>query len=273
MISNILAWTTVYDLNKPELLEVNFFDVGQGDAIFVETPGFRQILIDGGPDSTILEKLSREMPFWDRTIDLIILTHPDPDHLNGLIQVLKSYKVNLVGFNGAKGDNPSFSEWQKLITENKIPLTVLSKGKRIWLTKEIFLDVLSPKESFEGREIKDFNSSSIVARLVYNENEYFFTGDAPKSIEKELIESGVNLESDVLKVAHHGSKTSTTEEFLEKVKPEIAVISVGENNRYQHPHQEVLETLAKYGIRTLRTDLDNDIKIISDGTNYAISTL
>jgi competence protein ComEC len=262
---NILAWLIVFDLNKPKLLGVNFFDIGQGDAIFIETPQRHQILIDGGPSSAILEKLGKELPFYDRSIDLIILTHPDPDHLNGLVEVLKSYKVELVGFNGAKGTNPAFSEFEKEIQKNKIPKIILFKGKRIWIGNKIHLDILSPLESFEGKEVRDFNTSSIVARLVFGQNEFLFTGDAPKSIERELVGSNLNLDSDVLKVAHHGSKTSSTEEFLEKVSPEIAVISVGKNNKYGHPHQEVLDRLEKYGIKVLRTDLQGDIKISSDG--------
>ena len=125
---NILAWIAVVDLNRPQSLEVTFFDVGQGDAIFIETPERHQILIDGGPSSKILEKLGKEMPFYDRSIDLIILTHPDPDHLNGLVDVLKSYKVGLIGFNGAKGTNPAFSEFEKQILNNKIPVVNSYKG-------------------------------------------------------------------------------------------------------------------------------------------------
>ena len=278
ILLNILAWITIYDLSKPRFLEVIFFDIGQGDAIFIETPQRHQILIDGGPSPKILEKLGKELPFYDRSVDLIILTHPDPDHLNGLVEVLKSYKVDLVAFNGARGTNPAFAEFEKQILKKHIPVAILYSGKKIRVGDKISLDILAPFESFEGKEVRDFNTSSIVARLVFGENEFLFTGDAPKSIEKELSQSDINLESDILKVSHHGSKTSTTDIFLEKVLPEIAVISVGANkevknpdcdnkerNKYGHPHCEVLERLAKYDITVLRTDEVGDIKIISDG--------
>ncbi len=280
---NILAWIAAGNLNRPQFLEVTFFDVGQGDAIFIETPERHQILIDGGPSSKILEKLGKEMPFYDRSIDLIILTHPDPDHLNGLVDVLKSYKVGLIGFNGAKGTNPAFAEFEKQILKKKVPVVTLFLGKRIQIGEELFFDIFSPQESFAGKEVSDFNTSSIVAKLVYDQNEFLFTGDAPKSIEKILAESNLDLDSDVLKVGHHGSKTSTTDIFLDKVSPAIAVISVGANkevkspdcdnkerNAYGHPHCEVLERLEKYGIKILRTDQNSDVKIFSDGENLRI---
>ncbi|GAH66398.1 unnamed protein product, partial [marine sediment metagenome] len=116
---NILAWLAVYDLNKPQSLEVNFFDVGQGEAIFIETPSRHQILIDGGPTSIILEKLGQEMPFWDRTIDLIILTHPEHDHLAGLIEVLKRYKVENILWTGTVRDTAEYKEWQRLIGDER----------------------------------------------------------------------------------------------------------------------------------------------------------
>ena len=266
---NILAWLAVYELNRPKLLEVNFFDVGQGDAIFIETPRLHQILIDGGPSTKVLEKLGKNMPFWDRTIDLVILTHPDPDHLNGLVEVLRNYEIGMVAFNGAKGTNPAFAEFENEISRKQIPTAILFKGKRILVENKIYLEILAPLESFEGEEVKDFNSSSIVAKLIYGQNGFLFTGDTTRSIEKELAESNINLASDVLKVAHHGSRTSSSEIFLEKVFPQIAVISVGKDNSYGHPHQEVLDVLKKYA-KILRTDLEGDIKILCDSQSLKL---
>ena len=258
---NILAWIAVYDLSQPHFLEVNFFDVGQGDAIFIETPQRHQILIDGGPDSTILEKLTKEMPFWDRSIDLIILTHPDADHLSGLIEVLKRYKVEKILWTGIVKDTPAYQEWLKLIENEKAIIFIAQAGQRIKAGRA-YWDILWPMENLEGKELKNTNNTSIIAKLVFGVNSFLFTGDAYKSVEKKLIESGANLDSDILKVSHHGSKTSTSEEFIEKVSPKTAIISVGKDNKYGHPHQEVLETLAKYDINILRTDLQGDIKIL-----------
>ncbi|PIP23647.1 MAG: MBL fold metallo-hydrolase [Candidatus Nealsonbacteria bacterium CG_4_10_14_0_2_um_filter_38_17] len=270
VILNSLAWITVYNLSKPRLLEVDFFDVGQGDSIFIETPQKYQVLIDGGPSSKIIEKLGKVMPFYDRSLDLVILTHPDPDHLVGLIDVLKNYNVNLIGFTGVVSSNPEFIEWKSQISSKHTPLIVLTKNEKILLGKEVYMYILAPLESFEGREVKDFNSSSIVARLVFKNSSFLFTGDTPKSVEKELVENKSNIDSDVLKVGHHGSKTSTSDIFLQAVTPENAVIQVGKDNRYGHPHQEVLDRLQNYGIKILRTDQDSDIKIISDGENFKI---
>jgi len=275
---NILAWIVVFDLSKPRFLEVIFFDVGQGDAIFINTPKRQQILIDGGPTSAILEKLGKEMPFYDRTIDLIILTHPERDHLAGLLEVLEKYKVENILWTGVIRDTAEFQEWQKLIKKEKANIFIAKNGQKIKAARTI-LDVLYPFESLVDREFENSNDTSIVAKLIFNKNSFLFTGDISKLTEKDLIirENSCSdscqfatLDSDVLKVAHHGSKTSSSEEFIAKVSPEIAVISVGKSNSYGHPHQEVLEILTKYGIKILRTDQNGDIKIISDGITYKI---
>ncbi len=276
---NILAGIVVYNLSRPGFLEVIFFDVGQGDSIFIEIPrqrsgGGYQILIDGGPDSTILEKLGKEMPFWDRTLDLIILTHPSADHLNGLLKVLERYQINQILWTGIEVDTFGYRQWVELIAKENADIFIAQTGQRIRVGEKIYLDILHPAKNLEGQKIKGgkaINNTSIVGRLVFEENSFLFTADIEGQAEKEIISREAYLESDILKVAHQGSKTSSSEEFLAAVSPEIAVISVGERNPYGHPHSETLETLAKYDIKVLRTDLDGDIKVISDGKNYEIS--
>jgi competence protein ComEC len=275
---NVVAWAVIFDLTKSQLLEVNFFDVGQGDAIFIETPKNQQVLIDGGPGTKILEKLGKEMPFWDRDIDLIILSHPEADHLLGLIEVLKKYKVENILWTGVIRDTPEYKEWEELIKKEGAKIFIASNGQKIKMTNGISIDILFPFESVEGKEFRNSNDTSIVSRLVLGYNSFLFTGDISETAEKELISeySCANscgfavLDSDVLKIAHHGSKTSSSEDFLKEVSPEIAVISVGKDNSYGHPTQEVLENLNKYGIKVLRTDEAGDIKIISDGQNLKI---
>ena len=290
---NVFVWLIVYDLSKACFLEVTFLDVGQGDAIFIETPQRNQILIDGGPNSAILEKLNTRMPFWDRTIDLIILTHPESDHLTGLIEVLKRYKVENILWTGIIRDTNEYQEWEKLVENEDAEIKIAQAGQRINLSTfaetslhllprptsrgsasevDRYIEILYPFESLAGQEFKDSNNSSIVAKLVFGKNSFLFTGDTYKSVEKELIEKGISINSDVLKVAHHGSKTSTSQDFVREVFPQIAVISAGRNNSYGHPHQETLDTLAKYDITIFRTDLQGDIEIISDGKNYGVST-
>jgi len=268
LLFNVLAWFAVCDLDKARFLEVTFFDVGQGDAAFIKTSQQHQVLIDGGPSSAVLEKLGREMPFWDRTIDLIILTHPEKDHMTGLIEVLKRYKVENILWTGVLRDTAEFKEWQKAIEEEKD-----KDGAKIEIARSLlrinfnnsYIDILNPLENLEGQKIKDSNNTSIVAKLVFGENSFLFTGDIKKSAEKKLLTGGADLPSDILKVAHHGSKTSSNPDFIKKVSPDIAVISVGADNSYDHPSAETLETLEKYGMTVFRTDIDGDIKFFSDG--------
>ena len=277
---NVLAWLVVFELAKPKFLEVIFFDIGQGDAIFIVTPQKHQILIDGGPDSTILEKLAKEMPFWARSIDLLILTHPEKDHLFGLIEVLKRYRVENILWTGVLRDTSGYKEWTNLLEKEEAKIFIARAGQKIKWSRTILdhLEILYPFEILEGKEFKNTNDTSIVAKLVFGEISFLFTGDAGKSVENELIgEYSLSnwpefaiLDSDVLKVGHHGSKTSTGDEFVQQVSPKIAVISAGKGNPYGHPHQEVLEVLEKYGIKILRTDLDGDIKIFFDGISLQV---
>lgn len=266
---NIVAWFIVWDLAQPKFLEVVFFDVGQGDATFIETPQRIQILIDGGPSSVILEKLAKEMPFYDRTIDLIILTHPEKDHLFGLLEVLKKYKIKNILWTGVVKDTAEFQEWRNLINKEGAKIIMAQAGQQIDIGLAqggpILLDILNPSEDLEGQEFKDSNDTSIVADLVFKDVSFLFTGDITEKVEKKL-----NVDSDILKVAHHGSKTSSSPEFLKKVSPDIAIISVGEN-KYGHPSPEVLANLENFGIKTLITKELGDIKIISDGEKYGIS--
>ena len=260
---NVLAWVVVRELSSLNL-EVVFFDVGQGDSIFIETSSGFQVLIDGGPDLTVLEKLGEEMSFYDRTIDLLILTHPDRDHLFGLLEVLKRYEIKNILWTGIVKDTAEWKEWKRLIGEEGANIIIAEAGQEIILSENIYLSILYPFESLEGQETKYTNDTSIVAELVFNNVSFLFTGDISKKIEKQL-----SIDSDVLKIAHHGSKTSSCLEFLEIVSPEFAVISVGEN-RWGHPNPETLANLEEFGIDILITKELGDVKIVSDGNNFSI---
>ena len=210
------------------------------------------------------------MNFWDKSIDIVVLTHPDHDHIAGLIEVLKKYKVDFVLWNGLLKETGEFSEWERLLQEKSIEDQIVFSGYKI-STPMVTFDVLYPFESLENLKMKNANNSSVVLSVVFGNTSFLLTGDIESSVEKEIIEKGNLIGSDVLKVAHHGSKTSSTEEFIKIVNPTIAVISAGENNSYNHPHPTVLELLNKYDINILRTDLDGDIRIISDGKNIKIN--
>ncbi len=267
-----MAWILVFDLSKEKFLEVDFFDVGQGEAILIQTPQGHQILIDGGPNSKILEKLKKTMPFWDRVIDLVILTHPETDHLTGLLEVLKKYKIENILWTGVVKKTPEYKEWERLIQQEKAKTKIAIAGQRVFCEGcDWEIEILYPKESFFGVEMEDTNNTSIVAKLNFEKISFLFTGDVYKEGEEKILETKENLKSLFLKVAHHGSKTSSSENFIEKVLPKIAIISLAKDNKYGHPHQEVLEIFKKFGIKVLRTDIDGDIKIISDGLGYEIS--
>jgi competence protein ComEC len=257
VVLNIAVWPSVYYLNNSKL-EVVFFDVGQGDSIFIKIPSGYQVLIDGGPDSTVLERIGSEMPFWDRTIDLIILTHPDHDHIFGLLEVLERYKVDNILWTGILSEGGEYEQWLDSISKEGAEIMIAKFGQRI-TAGDAKIDILFPIKSLKGENVSDANNTSVVARLVFGQTSFLFMGDVYKSTER-LLE---NIDSDVLKVGHHGSKTSSDANFISLVSPDIAVISCGKDNSYGHPHQETLDSLL--GIEILRTDFMGDIKIISDG--------
>jgi len=267
---DIFLWAEVFDLNKSQNLTVNFLDVGQGDSIFIETPQHHQILIDGGANSSALQKMSSFMPFFDRTIDLVILTHPEKDHMQGLIDILQRYKADYILWTGVKKQDPEYYAWMDILTKQKnmgAKIIIAEYGQRI-TAGNVFIDTLHPFESLENKELKETsNDAGVVARLIFGKNSFLFTGDMSGNLEKEFVREDINVDSNVLKVAHHGSKYSTSEEFLQNVNPEIAVISVGAENSYGHPTPETLQRLEKFGIKIFRTDKDGTVEVSSDGEN------
>lgn len=267
LILNVFLWKEVFALSD-ENLKVYFLDVGQGDAAFIKTPENHQIVIDGGPNSAVLEKISKIMPFWDKTIDMIILSHPERDHMQGLIEILKRYKINYIIESGIVKNTEEFLEWQQLLEkQEKMGAKIINvKSGDLAKIGEINIDILYPLENVAEKEIKDSsNEVCVVTKLIYKENSFLFTGDIGFDEEDEIRD----LESDVLKVAHHGSKYSTSDLFLQAVKPIYAVIEVGKNS-YGHPTSEVLQRLEKFDIKIFRTDTDGNVEFVSDGNNILI---
>lgn len=251
--------------NKNNELSVVFFDVGQGDAILI-SQGSQQVLIDGGKDGKLLlEKLGRYIPFWDRNIETIIETHPDQDHIGGLIEVLQTYNVGNVLETKMQNDSQTFKKLEGLIEENKIEIIEAKKDVTIRFSNGAELQVLYPFESVLDINGKDTNIYSVVSKLTVGSSKFLFTGDLPTTQENELINKNVDMKAQFLKVAHHGSKYATGDAFLEKVKPIDAIISVGKNNSYGHPNQEVLQRLSARRINILRTDEKGDIQYDCQG--------
>ncbi len=257
MITSLILAGIIFSARSHEL-KVVFLDVGQGDAILI-MQGSNQILIDGGPSGQVLlEKLGKYIPFWDREIEMVIATHPDQDHIEGLVDVFKNYKVDAVMETQAQSESQVYKKLEEIIAEKNIAKIEGKMGAKIKLD-QAELDIISPQESALAEVVKDTNMYSIVAKLVFGKNSFLFTGDLPSTEELKLIQNNVDLSAKVLKVAHHGSKYSSSNEFLEKVHPDWAIISAGKNNRYGHPTPEVLDRLRTHKINTVRTDEKGDI--------------
>lgn len=266
-LAAVFVWYAVFREGRKGL-EIDFLDVGQGDAIFIQAANGNQVLLDSGPNKKVLNELSKVMPFYDRSIDVIIESHPDNDHITGFIDVLKKYNINAVMESGVEVDTPAYEELEKVIKDKNIQKILAKKGIRINLGDDIYLDILLPVVNNPNFSPHD---GMVVLKLNYGKNSFLLTGDLEKKMENYLVNIDNNLKSDVLKIGHHGSKTSTSEVLLGYVNPDYAIISVGKNNKYGHPNQEVLDRLNQFGIKIFRTDEKGTIKIKSDGENLQIN--
>lgn len=263
-----IIWYAVFYFESRQNLIITFFDVGQGDSAFLEVPNGNQVLIDGGPGNAVLAKLGSTLPFWDRSIDLVIVTHPHADHLDGLLEVLKRYKVGIVLETGVNHSLPEYAEWRELLKNKDVKVVIAQRGQRVELSGSAYLDILAPFKNFAEQSPKNIHDSMVVAELFYGSVVALFMGDAERFLEYQLVSERKKLKADILKTGHHGSKTSSAEEFLKTVSPKFAVISAGAKNRYGHPHQEVLDRLKRLGIAILRTDEKGDINFTSDGFSF-----
>jgi len=275
-IGNFFIWQPIFGGYFSSLLEVTFFDVGEGDSILISPPVFQgilrnrfQILMDGGAQSDIVEKIAQEVPLFDRRIELVILTHPDKDHIRGLFEVLETFKVERVlmpEIGDIEEEKELYSSFKKLIREKNIETLAAEEGQKLSFADKINLLIFWPPRALISKKANDF---SVVAKFSFNQINFLFTGDISKKIEYQLLARDFDIESEILKIAHHGSHFSTSEYFLDKVSPGVAIISVGDNT-YGHPSQEVLDLISKYDIKLFRTDELGDIKIFSDGKRYEI---
>ena len=245
------------------VLTVTFLDVGQGDAVLVETPDGVQLLIDGGPDGTVLRRLSQELPWFDMSLDVVLGTHPDKDHIGGLVDVLKRYQVGKIITTENTGETTVASSFQKGLLGEGVPVAMARAGQVYQLGASTTLTIFSPASN---PEMLESNTASIVARLSYGDIDFMLTGDAPSSIEEYLVKKyGEQLQSEVLKLGHHGSKTASSDDFLDTVLPRYAVVSAGKDNSYGHPHQSVVEAVLSRNITIVNTADSGSVTFISDG--------
>jgi competence protein ComEC len=267
IILNLFIFYFLFQLNH-QVLVVSFLDVGQGDAIFIDMPNGRQMLIDGGPNNSVLRELGKVMPFYDRSIDVVLATHADQDHIGGLVEVLKRFEVDLFIRTNATSTSAVYQELAELIKTKNIKEEIIISPTDLFFGSGVDFNIIFPNQDTAGWEVND---SSIVSKLTYGDNSFLFTGDAPKLIENYLVEKyGSFLDSDVLKIGHHGSKTSSSELFVGTVSPLYSVISAGANNSYGHPNAEVLDILKNFSENILATLGQGLVSIVSDGQNLNV---
>ena len=248
VLITIAVWIAVFIID--DNLHIIACDVGQGDAILIQKSN-TQVLIDGGPNQKVLDCLGKYMPFWDRQIELVILTHPQEDHYGGLINVFKNYKVDKFGEYNRDSSNVSYQVLRNIPT-NRIKLT---KGVKVRVGM-IYLDMLWPSAQIQNINTND---NGIVTLLKYGQFKALFTADVENAVSDELSVYSEIQNINYLKVNHHGSKNGLSQKLLDAIDPDVAVISVGAKNSYGHPHQEILQMLKNKNIKILRTDEMGDI--------------
>lgn len=288
------GWWLLKTWPTTTITRIIFCDVGQGDAILVVS-GSTQLLVDGGEGRAVLDCIRDHVPFWDRTLEVVVATHPDADHIGGLNHVFDEYQALTILTLPDTHDTQTFDRFREKVSLQKDRGAIVISpylGQTISLSKTVFFEVLSPQEK-EGVILADFltppetvlwdkttsfwqpppagnsrNDRSIVVLLHIGQVSLLLTGDVEEPSELAMVRANLINEVDILKVAHHGSKTSTSQAFLDRARPEIAVISSGENNSYGHPSPEVLERLTESGALVLRTDQRGTIAIVSDGQRF-----
>jgi competence protein ComEC len=249
-------------------LTATVFDIGQGDSIMVQC-GRHQLLVDGGPDAAVLAKLGRTMPFFDRAIDAVVLTHPHADHYAGLAAVLRRYKVRRLFISGAPSDSPAYRNFEEAAIAGRLVPTPLIAGDVITLGDCGRMETLWPAEGIAAGATKDPHEATVVLRVTVPAPSspsaaMLLTGDPTDAVERSLIARNALIAADVLKVGHHGSRTATSGDFLDAVDPRYAVISAGRHNMYGHPHEATLLRLSVRRIGIFRTDVAGDVHVRID---------
>lgn len=269
LLGCIIAYQNIIYNDKK--LHIVVCDVGQGDAIFIRTPSGSDILIDGGPDDSISSCLSRHMPFWDKTIEVVIMTHPDADHSTGLISVLRRYNVRQFYASRILTNTSAYAHLLEVLQEASVKINYVWQGDRFIFKDGLIMTTLWPTHGWADQNTftetdTEINNFSVVEFLNYKNFKALFTGDIEALVIKKIdLMIG---EIDFLKIPHHGSKAGLTLDILNILNPKIAAISVGRNNKYGHPTIFILDLLKSKNIKTLRTDEVGDIEIISDGHSF-----
>ncbi|TAK58809.1 MBL fold metallo-hydrolase [Patescibacteria group bacterium] len=260
IFGNIFVWT----IPVPQGLKVSFLNIGQGDSIFIEGPTGIQMLIDAGPpDKSVLRELGSVMPLFDRSIDAVVETHPDQDHLGGIPDVFERYQVGTFLEPGIPNDTKATKATVLAVQKSGVKKIIARRGMRLDLGGGAYADILFPDRDVPNIET---NTGSIVMRVVYGNTSFLLNGDSPQVIEKYLVSiDGKNLQSTVLKAGHHGSKNSSAPEFVKAVNPTYGVFSRGCDNKYGHPAPQVVDLFQSLSISIFDTCKDGRVTFVSDG--------
>ena len=243
-------------------LRFHFIDVGQGDSSLIITPKGKTILIDAGDEAHAKKVVSYIREQGIEKLDLVIATHPDADHIGGMDKVIKNFDIDVFAMPDVSAKTNQYKQIQRELKAKKMKTTRLYQGDEVQIDDDIDFEILSP---VKGKKYDDTNEYSIVAKIVYKDTSFILMGDATMENEVDIINNVPDIDIDVLKLGHHGSSTSSSDYFITKTSPNIAIISCGKNNKYGHPHQEVMRVLKKHGVTPYRTDEMGDIVITSDG--------
>lgn len=245
-------------------MRLHFIDVGQGDSILIESPNGKTMLVDGGVKGAGPQVVSYLREIGVSKLDIVVATHPDADHIGGLIPVLNSMTIEQFYDSGKVHTSQTFEEMLTLIDEKNIPYDVPTQGDNIKFDEDVTVKVLNANE-----QASDNNDASIVLKIVYGNVSFLLTGDAGIALEKEMMQYDVS--ATVLKAGHHGSNTSSSEYFIRAVKPEVTILSYGKDNKYGHPHAEVVDRLKEIGSKIYATADIGTITVTTDGVNYAVN--
>ena len=253
----LLLGGVIHIYNKPQELEVDFLDVGQGDAALIKLPNGEVTLIDGGPDNRVLRRLGENLPFYRRQIDYIILSHYHDDHTTGLVEILKRYKVKNIIYAAGITSSPIINELLTVAKDKSVSMLALSNKIKIPYNNGCFMNLLNPA----SLGVKDDSNNSLVARLNCGSEGFLFSGDNSSAVEKILVNSGWNLRAAVFKASHHGSNSANSELFLMAVNPRLMVISVGADNKFGHPSPKIMARATDLQINTERTDKLGTVRV------------
>lgn len=262
IIANVFVWTSFVAASEKKLV-VKVYDVGQGDSILIKTPDNYKILVDGGPNNKVVDYLNKDLGLNDRTLDLVVLTHPQADHMFGLIETIKKFKVKKIITSTDSTTTALDKLWIDTLNNSGLKQEFVHAGESITLSDQVSLKIVWPKE--QKPLVADLNQAGVVIKLSYGNFDMLLTADADQKVQPYTSSVG---HVEVLKVPHHGSKTSLQEDFLKELSPDVSVISVGVKNFYGHPNPITLELLNKSSKKVLRTDQNGTVTFVSNGQTW-----